>query len=74
MGANLSNKNINDQAFFRKLGCLPQYQNGFHVYEELLEVGHLRRSYSRARKTVGVVEVSCDEIFELVRSRDGTQF
>lgn len=32
------------------------------------------RSCSRAMKAVGVVEGTCEEIFELVMSMDGTRF
>lgn len=32
------------------------------------------RSCSRAMKAVGVVEATCEEIFELVMSMDGTRF
>jgi hypothetical protein len=32
------------------------------------------RSCSRAMKAVGVVDASCEEIFELVMSMDGTRF
>lgn len=32
------------------------------------------RSCSRAMKAVGVVEATCEEIFELVMSMDGTRY
>jgi len=32
------------------------------------------RSCSRAMKAVGVVEASCEEIFELIMSMDATRF
>ncbi|GAU48297.1 hypothetical protein TSUD_236670 [Trifolium subterraneum] len=70
----LSNQNVNNQAFSRKHWRLLQCQDGLRVFEELLEVDYLPRSYSRAMKAVGVVEASCEEIFELVMSMDGTRF
>ncbi|PON94693.1 Rho GTPase activating protein [Trema orientale] len=72
--SDLSNQNINNQAFSRKLWRLLQCQNGLRIFEELLEVEYLPRSCSRAMKAVGVVEASCEEIFELVMSMDGTRF
>ncbi|KAF9625002.1 hypothetical protein IFM89_016998 [Coptis chinensis] len=48
--------------------------NGLRIFEELLEVDYLPRSCSRAMKAVGVVEATCEEIFELVMSMDGTRF
>uniref|UniRef100_A0A2P2L3K3 Lipid binding protein n=2 Tax=Rhizophora mucronata TaxID=61149 RepID=A0A2P2L3K3_RHIMU len=70
----LSNQNANNQAFSRKHWRLLQCQNGLRIFEELLEVDYLPRSCSRAMKAVGVVEASCEEIFELVMSMDGTRF
>ncbi|XP_057963858.1 protein ENHANCED DISEASE RESISTANCE 2 isoform X3 [Malania oleifera] len=70
----LSNQNNNNQAFSRKNWRLLQCQNGLRIFEELLEVDYLPRSYSRAMKAVGVVEATCEEIFELVMSMDGTRF
>ncbi|PNY04464.1 kinase-START [Trifolium pratense] len=70
----LSNQNVNNQAFSRKHWRLLQCQDGLRIFEELLEVDYLPRSYSRAMKAVGVVEASCEEIFELVMSMDGTRF
>ncbi|KAJ8754358.1 hypothetical protein K2173_002809 [Erythroxylum novogranatense] len=70
----LSKQNINNQAFSRKHWRLLQCQNGLRIFEELLEVDYLPRSCSRAMKAVGVVEASCEEIFELVMSMDGTRF
>ena len=32
------------------------------------------RSCSRAMKAVGVVEATCEEVFELVMSMDGTRY
>lgn len=72
--SDLSNQNMNNQAFSRKLWRLLQCQNGLRIFEELLEVDYLPRSCSRAMKAVGVVEASCEEVFELVMSMDGTRF
>ncbi|XP_047319903.1 protein ENHANCED DISEASE RESISTANCE 2-like [Impatiens glandulifera] len=68
------NQNSNNQAFSRKQWRLLQCQNGLRIFEELLEVDFLPKSYSRAMKAVGVVEASCEEIFELVMSMDTTRF
>ncbi|KAI4314550.1 hypothetical protein L6164_027446 [Bauhinia variegata] len=70
----LSNQNTNNQAFSRRHWRLLQCQNGLRIFEELLEVDYLPRSCSRAMKAVGVVEATCEEIFELVMSMDGTRF
>ncbi|GKB69693.1 hypothetical protein Tco_0931105, partial [Tanacetum coccineum] len=43
------------------------------IFEELLEVDFLPKSCSRAMKATGVVEASCEEIFELVMSMDLTR-
>ncbi|KAF3447666.1 hypothetical protein FNV43_RR08369 [Rhamnella rubrinervis] len=72
--SDLSNQNACNQAFPRKLWRLLQCQNGLRIFEELLEVDYLPRSCSRAMKAVGVVEGTCEEIFELVMSMDGTRF
>ncbi|XP_010529240.1 PREDICTED: protein ENHANCED DISEASE RESISTANCE 2-like [Tarenaya hassleriana] len=72
--AKLSNQNTNNQAFSRKHWRLLQCQNGLRIFEELLEVDYLPRSCSRAMKAVGVVEATCEEIFELVMSMDGTRY
>ncbi|KAM7510660.1 hypothetical protein LguiB_009535 [Lonicera macranthoides] len=53
---------------------LLQCQNGLRIFEELLEVDFLPKSCSRAMKAVGVVEATCEEIFELVMSMDATRF
>ncbi|XP_024039866.1 protein ENHANCED DISEASE RESISTANCE 2 isoform X7 [Citrus clementina] len=74
LDSDLSNQNINNQAFSRKHWRLLQCQNGLRIFEELLEVDYLPRSCSRAMKAVGVVEASCEEIFELVMSMDGTRY
>ncbi|XVF52259.1 hypothetical protein PTKIN_Ptkin05aG0004700 [Pterospermum kingtungense] len=70
----ISNKNSSNQAFSRKHWRLLQCQNGLRIFEELLEVDYLPRSCSRAMKAVGVVEATCEEIFGLVMSMDGTRF
>uniref|UniRef100_A0A1D1XJ24 StAR-related lipid transfer protein 5 n=1 Tax=Anthurium amnicola TaxID=1678845 RepID=A0A1D1XJ24_9ARAE len=70
----LSNQNNSDQVFSRKHWRLVRCQNGLRIFEELLEVDYLPRSYSRAMKAVGVVEASCEDIFELVMNMDGTRF
>ncbi|GMJ00219.1 ENHANCED DISEASE RESISTANCE 2 [Hibiscus trionum] len=70
----LSNHNANNQAFSRKNWRLLQSQNGLRIFEELLEVDYLPRSCSRAMKAVGAVEATCEEIFGLVMSMDGTRF
>ncbi|GLT80640.1 hypothetical protein SLA2020_520700 [Shorea laevis] len=70
----LSNQSTNNQAFSRKHWRLLQCQNGLRIFEELLEVDYLPRSCSRAMKAVGVVEATCEEIFGLVMSMDGTRF
>ncbi|CAI0419376.1 unnamed protein product [Linum tenue] len=70
----LTTQNANDQAFSRKHWRLLQCQNGLRIFEELLEVEYLPRSCSRAMKAVGVVEATCEEIFEQVMSMDGTRF
>ncbi|XP_010518854.1 PREDICTED: protein ENHANCED DISEASE RESISTANCE 2-like [Tarenaya hassleriana] len=72
--AEFSNQNTNNQAFSRKHWRLLQCQNGLRIFEELLEVDYLPRSCSRAMKAVGVVEATCEEIFELVMSMDGTRY
>ncbi|BFG30834.1 hypothetical protein CerSpe_171090 [Prunus speciosa] len=72
--SDLSNQSNNNQAFSRKHWRLLQCQNGLRIFEELLEVDYLPRSCSRAMKAVGVVEATCEEIFELVMSMDGTRF
>ncbi|XP_075640847.1 protein ENHANCED DISEASE RESISTANCE 2 isoform X1 [Castanea sativa] len=74
LDSELSNHNTNNQAFSRKHWRLLQCQNGLRIFEELLEVDYLPRSCSRAMKAVGVVEATCEEIFELVMSMDGIRF
>jgi hypothetical protein len=72
--AELANQNSDNQAFSRKHWRLLQCQNGLRIFEELLEVDYLPRSCSRAMKAVGVVEATCEEIFELLMSMDGTRY
>ncbi|TVU31498.1 hypothetical protein EJB05_23185 [Eragrostis curvula] len=48
--------------------------NGLRIFEELQDVDYLARSCSRAMKAVGVVEASCEAIFQLVMSMDTTRF
>lgn len=72
--SDLSNQNTNNQAFSRKYWRLLQCQNGLRIFEELLEADFVPKSCSRAMKAVGVVEASCEQIFELVMSMDATRF
>ncbi|KAK4364727.1 hypothetical protein RND71_016085 [Anisodus tanguticus] len=44
------------------------------IFEELLDANFLPKSCSRAMKAVGVVDTSCEEIFELVMSMDAIRF
>ncbi|GAA0166236.1 defense/immunity protein [Lithospermum erythrorhizon] len=74
LDSELANQNNNNQAFSRKYWRLLQCQNGLRIFEELLEVDFLPKSCSRAMKAVGVVDASCEEIFELVMSMDATRF
>ncbi|KAK4794376.1 hypothetical protein SAY86_012370 [Trapa natans] len=69
-----SKQNNANQAFPKKHWRLLQCQNGLRIFEELLEVDYLPRSCSRAMKAVGVVEATCEEIFQLIMSMDGTRF
>ncbi|KAG0473280.1 hypothetical protein HPP92_015137 [Vanilla planifolia] len=70
----LTNESTSDQVFSRKHWRLVRCQNGLRIFEELSEADYLPRSCSRAMKAVGVVEASCEAIFELVMSMDGTRF
>lgn len=72
--SDLSNQNTSSQALSRKHWRLLQCQNGLRIFEELLEVDFLPKSCSRAMKAVGVVEATCEEVFELVMSMDTTRF
>ncbi|CAI9772283.1 unnamed protein product [Fraxinus pennsylvanica] len=74
MDTDLANQNSNNQAFSRKHWRLLQCQNGLRIFEELIEVDFLPKSYSRAMKAVGVVEATCEDIFELIMSMDATRF
>ncbi|KAL2527679.1 Protein ENHANCED DISEASE RESISTANCE 2 [Abeliophyllum distichum] len=74
LDSELVNQNSNNQAFARKYWRLLQCQNGLRIFEELLEVDFLPKSCSRAMKAVGIVEATCEEIFELVMSMDATRF
>ncbi|XP_009605741.1 protein ENHANCED DISEASE RESISTANCE 2-like isoform X2 [Nicotiana tomentosiformis] len=74
LDSDLSNQNASNQAFSRKYWRLLQCQNGLRLFEELLDVDFLPKSCSRAMKAAGVVEASCEEIFELVMSMDATRF
>ncbi|KAF5477873.1 hypothetical protein F2P56_004482 [Juglans regia] len=74
LDSELSNQNTSNQAFSRKHWRLLQSQNGLRIFEELLEVDYLPRSCSRAMKAVGIVEGTCEEIFELIMSMGGTRF
>ncbi|KAK1430759.1 hypothetical protein QVD17_13741 [Tagetes erecta] len=60
--------------FSRKYWQLVQHQNGLRIFEEILEVDLLPKSCSKAMKAVGVVEASCEEVFEVVMSMDGSRF
>ncbi|XP_020694612.1 protein ENHANCED DISEASE RESISTANCE 2 isoform X3 [Dendrobium catenatum] len=70
----LSNQSTSDQVFSRKHWRLVRCQNGLRIFEELSEADYLPRSCSRAMKAVGVVEATCEAIFELVMCMDGTRF
>ncbi|XP_075484268.1 protein ENHANCED DISEASE RESISTANCE 2-like [Primulina tabacum] len=73
LDSDLANQSSSNQAFSRKYWRLLQCQNGLRIFEELLEVDFLPKSCSRAMKAVGVVEATCEEIFELVMSMDATR-
>ncbi|KAA8521246.1 hypothetical protein F0562_011917 [Nyssa sinensis] len=74
LDSDLSNQNANNQAFSRIHWRLLQCQNGLRIFEEPLEVDFLPKSCSRAMKAVGVVEATCNEVFELVMRMDTTRF
>ncbi|KAG9150487.1 hypothetical protein Leryth_010864 [Lithospermum erythrorhizon] len=74
LDSDVATQKNNNQAFPRKQWRLLHCQNGLRIFEELLDVDFLPKSYSRAMKAVGVVEASCEEIFELVMSMDATRF
>ncbi|KAF8010345.1 hypothetical protein BT93_J1082 [Corymbia citriodora subsp. variegata] len=73
VGSEMSHQN-NNQGFPRKHWRLHQCQNGLRIFEELLEVDYLPRSCGRAMRAVGVVEATCEEVFQLVMRMDGTRF
>ncbi|XP_072993927.1 protein ENHANCED DISEASE RESISTANCE 2-like [Typha latifolia] len=62
------------QIYSRKHWRLVRCQNGLRIFEELLEIDYLPRSCTRAMKAVGVVDATCEAIFGLVMSMDGTRF
>ncbi|CAL4940881.1 unnamed protein product [Urochloa decumbens] len=70
----ISNQGSPDQVFSRGHWRLVRCQNGLRIFEELQDVDYLARSCSRAMKAVGVVEASCEAIFQLVMSMDTTRF
>ncbi|KAG2244395.1 hypothetical protein Bca52824_093768 [Brassica carinata] len=84
--AELANQNSDNQAFSKTLAStsVPKWlvvhaaisamQHRSSDFEELLEVDYLPRSCSRAMKAVGVVEATCEEVFELVMSMDGSRY
>ncbi|KAL8112768.1 hypothetical protein AgCh_020174 [Apium graveolens] len=72
--SDLSKQNTNSQALSRKHWRLLQCQNGLRIFEELLEVDFLPKSCSRAMKAVGVVDATCEEVFELVMGIDTSRF
>ncbi|XP_051129354.1 protein ENHANCED DISEASE RESISTANCE 2-like isoform X2 [Andrographis paniculata] len=74
LDSDLAHQSSSNHAFSRKYWRLLQCQNGLRIFEELLEVDFLPKSCSRAMKAVGVVEATCEEIFELVMSMDATRF
>ncbi|WOL17425.1 protein ENHANCED DISEASE RESISTANCE 2-like [Canna indica] len=61
---------ISPKQHWRLVRC----QNGLRIFEELLEVDYLPRSYSKAMKAVGAVDATCEAIFELIMSMDVTRF
>uniref|UniRef100_A0A0D6QSV2 START domain-containing protein n=1 Tax=Araucaria cunninghamii TaxID=56994 RepID=A0A0D6QSV2_ARACU len=69
-----SQQSNHDQAFSRKHWRLVRCQNGLRIFEELLEADYLPQSCSRAMKAVGVVDATCEAIFELVMGMDETRY
>ncbi|KAG0493573.1 hypothetical protein HPP92_004567 [Vanilla planifolia] len=69
-----SNQNTCDHSSSQKYWHLLRCQNGLRLFEEIPQVDNLPRSCSRAMKAVGVVEASCEEIFECVMCMDETRF
>ncbi|XP_018676289.2 protein ENHANCED DISEASE RESISTANCE 2-like isoform X10 [Musa acuminata AAA Group] len=70
----LLSENNSDQVFSRKHWRLVRCQNGLRIFEELVEVDYLPRSCSKAMKAVGIMEATCESIFQLVMRMDGTRF
>ncbi|KAL0909996.1 hypothetical protein M5K25_020915 [Dendrobium thyrsiflorum] len=70
----LSNQSTSDEVVPRKHWRLVSSQNGLRIFEELSEADYLPRSCSRAMKADGVVEATCEAIFELVMCMDETRF
>ncbi|EEC67085.1 hypothetical protein OsI_33873 [Oryza sativa Indica Group] len=70
----ISNQGSPDHVFSRRHWRLVRCQNGLRIFEELQDVDYLARSCSRAMKAVGVVEASCEAIFQLVMSMDTTRY
>ncbi|ONK58899.1 uncharacterized protein A4U43_C08F870 [Asparagus officinalis] len=66
----LLNQDNSIQAYSGKHWRLVRLQNGLRIFEELLEVDHLPHSCSKAMKAVGVVDATCEAIFELIISMD----
>nr|GLL48714.1 protein ENHANCED DISEASE RESISTANCE 2-like isoform X2 [Ipomoea trifida] len=67
LGSDSANQNAKATKYWRLLQC----QNGLRIFEEQVDAP---KSCKRAMKAVGVVEASCEEIFELVMSMDTTRF
>ncbi|KAG6480504.1 hypothetical protein ZIOFF_064004 [Zingiber officinale] len=70
----LSTENNSYSVLSRKHWRLIRCQNGLRIFEELVEVDYLPRSCSKAMKAVGVVEATCESIFQLVMRMDGSRF
>ncbi|XP_020599133.1 protein ENHANCED DISEASE RESISTANCE 2-like isoform X2 [Phalaenopsis equestris] len=68
------NQSSSDQVLSRKHWRLVRCQNGLRIFEELSVADYLPRSCGKAMKAVGVVEATCEAIFELVMSMDGSRF
>ncbi|XP_057832754.2 protein ENHANCED DISEASE RESISTANCE 2 [Cryptomeria japonica] len=67
-------QNNQDQPFSRKHWRLVRCQNGLRIFEELLEADYLPQSCSRPMKAVGVVDATCEAIFELIMGMDETRY
>ncbi|XP_064947080.1 protein ENHANCED DISEASE RESISTANCE 2-like isoform X8 [Musa acuminata AAA Group] len=70
----LLSENNSDKVFSRKHWRLVRCQNGLRIFEELVEVDYLPRSCSKAMKAVGIMEATCESIFQLVMRMDGMRF